>query len=160
MQQLVVIRTGRGQAQALAERSTARGSPEAVGTIAGDDTILVIARGARARRGAGQAARRTTPAELTRIVLAYSGSLETLGRDSRGWRQRYAAEIIAVTHRPRAGKDVLEEIRDRALATGALRAHVLDVRDDVRARLHRPRARGRACLRDAVADGGGARRVR
>jgi transcriptional regulator of arginine metabolism len=43
-----VIRTGRGQAQALAEALDGARLPEAVGTIAGDDTILVIARGARA----------------------------------------------------------------------------------------------------------------
>jgi transcriptional regulator of arginine metabolism len=47
VQQLVVIRTGRGQAQALAEALDRARVPEAVGTIAGDDTILVIARGAR-----------------------------------------------------------------------------------------------------------------
>jgi transcriptional regulator of arginine metabolism len=48
VQQLVVIRTGRGQAQALAEALDGARLPEAVGTIAGDDTILGIARGGRA----------------------------------------------------------------------------------------------------------------
>jgi transcriptional regulator of arginine metabolism len=43
-----VVRTGRGQAQALAEALDGARLHEAVGTIAGDDTILVIARGARA----------------------------------------------------------------------------------------------------------------
>jgi transcriptional regulator of arginine metabolism len=47
VQQLVVIRTGRGQAQALAEALDRAQLPEEVGSIAGDDTILVIARGAR-----------------------------------------------------------------------------------------------------------------
>ena len=46
-QQLVVIRTGRGQAQALAEAMDRAQLPEVVGTIAGDDTILVVGRGAR-----------------------------------------------------------------------------------------------------------------
>ena len=46
-QQLVVIRTGRGQAQALAEAMDRAQLDEVVGTIAGDDTILVVARGAR-----------------------------------------------------------------------------------------------------------------
>ena len=45
--QMVVVRTGRGQAQALAEALDRARLPEAVGTIAGDDTILIIARGAR-----------------------------------------------------------------------------------------------------------------
>jgi transcriptional regulator of arginine metabolism len=44
----VVIRTGRGQAQAFAEALDGARLPEVVGTIAGDDTILVIARGGRA----------------------------------------------------------------------------------------------------------------
>jgi len=46
-QQLVVIRTGVGQAQPLAIALDRAQLPEAVGTIAGDDTILVIARGAK-----------------------------------------------------------------------------------------------------------------
>ena len=48
VQQLVVVRTGRGQAQALAEALDRTSLPEVVGTIAGDDTIFVVARGARA----------------------------------------------------------------------------------------------------------------
>jgi transcriptional regulator of arginine metabolism len=46
-QQLVVIRTGRGQAQALAEAMDRAQLDDVVGTIAGDDTILVVGRGAR-----------------------------------------------------------------------------------------------------------------
>jgi transcriptional regulator of arginine metabolism len=48
VQQLVIIRTGRGQAQAMAEALDAARLAEVVGTIGGDDTILVIARGGRA----------------------------------------------------------------------------------------------------------------
>jgi transcriptional regulator of arginine metabolism len=44
VQQLVVLRTGRGQAQALAEALDRAQLAETVGTIAGDDTILVVAR--------------------------------------------------------------------------------------------------------------------
>jgi transcriptional regulator of arginine metabolism len=47
VQQLVVIRTGVGQAQPLALALDRAQLPETVGTIAGDDTILVVARGAR-----------------------------------------------------------------------------------------------------------------
>jgi transcriptional regulator of arginine metabolism len=46
-QHLVVIRTGVGQAQPLAIAIDRAQLPEAVGTIGGDDTILVIARDAR-----------------------------------------------------------------------------------------------------------------
>jgi transcriptional regulator of arginine metabolism len=44
VQQLVVVRTGAGQAQPLAAAIDRAQLPGAVGTIAGDDTILVIAR--------------------------------------------------------------------------------------------------------------------
>jgi transcriptional regulator of arginine metabolism len=47
VQQLVVIRTGVGQAQPLALALDRAQLPETVGTIAGDDTILFVARGAR-----------------------------------------------------------------------------------------------------------------
>ena len=90
MQQLVVVRTGAGQAQPLAVAIDRAQLPEAVGTIAGDDTILVIARDERRaaalvkRLEATYARPRVT---LTRsvawsaIVLAYSGGLDDLGRD-------------------------------------------------------------------------------
>lgn len=45
--QLLVIRTGAGQAQALALAIDGARLPEVVGTIAGDDTILVITRDGR-----------------------------------------------------------------------------------------------------------------
>jgi len=44
VQQLIVLRTGRGQAQALAEALDRAQLQESVGTIAGDDTVLIIAR--------------------------------------------------------------------------------------------------------------------
>lgn len=50
VQQLVVLRTGAGQAQLLAVALDRSRLPEVVGTLAGDDTILVIARDARRAR--------------------------------------------------------------------------------------------------------------
>jgi transcriptional regulator of arginine metabolism len=47
VQQMVVIRTGAGQAQPLALAIDRARLPETVGTIAGDDTILVIAKDGR-----------------------------------------------------------------------------------------------------------------
>jgi len=47
VQQLVVIRTGTGQAQPLAIALDRAQLQETVGTIGGDDTILVVARGGR-----------------------------------------------------------------------------------------------------------------
>jgi transcriptional regulator of arginine metabolism len=50
VQQLVVVRTGPGQANALAQVIDRAQLPDVVGTLAGDDTILVISRsGKRAR---------------------------------------------------------------------------------------------------------------
>jgi transcriptional regulator of arginine metabolism len=46
-QHLVVVRTGSGQAQALAFAIDRARLPEAVGTIAGDDTVLVITKDGR-----------------------------------------------------------------------------------------------------------------
>ena len=47
VQQLVVVRTGAGQAQPLALAIDRAQLPETIGTIAGDDTILVIAKDGR-----------------------------------------------------------------------------------------------------------------
>ena len=55
VQQMIVIRTGPGQAQPLALALDRAQLPETVGTIAGADTLLVIARGAR---GAARVLRR------------------------------------------------------------------------------------------------------
>lgn len=67
-------------------------------------------------------------ADGERIVLAYSGGLETTVAIP--WlREHDRADVIAVTMDLGQG-DELAEIRDRALAGGAVRAHVLDVREE------------------------------
>ena len=59
---------------------------------------------------------------MERIVLAYSGGLDT--SVAIPWlKEKYNAEIIAVTMDLGQGRE-LEEVRDRALAAGATRAHV------------------------------------
>jgi argininosuccinate synthase len=68
------------------------------------------------------------PKTTSRIVLAYSGGLDT--SVAIPWlAEKYGAEVVAVTLDLGQGKE-LEDIRDRALATGAVRAHVLDVREE------------------------------
>ncbi|MBI2828420.1 MAG: argininosuccinate synthase [Acidobacteria bacterium] len=63
-----------------------------------------------------------------RIVLAYGGGLPISAVIS--WlAEAYDAEIVTLTLDFGQGRD-LEEIRDRALAAGAVRAHVLDVREE------------------------------
>ena len=63
-----------------------------------------------------------------RIVLAYTGGLPI--SVAIPWlAEVYGAEVVTLTLDLGQGRD-LEEIRDRALATGAVRAHVLDVREE------------------------------
>ncbi len=65
---------------------------------------------------------------MERIVLAYSGGLDT--SVAIAWlAEKYAAEVIAVTLDLGQGRE-LTDVRERALAVGAARAHVLDVRDE------------------------------
>jgi argininosuccinate synthase len=64
---------------------------------------------------------------LDRIVLAYSGSLGTSVAIS--WlSETYGAEIVAATMDVGQGS-ALDDVRERALASGAVRAHVIDARD-------------------------------
>jgi argininosuccinate synthase len=65
---------------------------------------------------------------VQRIVLAYSGGLDT--SVAIPWlAERYDAEVVAVTLDLGQGRE-LTSIRERALAAGAVRAHVLDVREE------------------------------
>ena len=63
-----------------------------------------------------------------RIVLAYSGGLET--SVAIPWlAEKYGAEIVTVTMDLGQGKE-LDDVRERALASGAVRAHVIDLREE------------------------------
>lgn len=65
---------------------------------------------------------------MDRIVLAYSGGLDT--SVAIPWlAERYDAEIVAATIDLGQGED-LEAVRERALATGAVSAHVVDARQE------------------------------
>jgi argininosuccinate synthase len=65
---------------------------------------------------------------MQRIVLAYSGGLDT--SVAIPWlAERYTADIIAVTLDLGQGRE-LDAVRERALATGAARCHVIDVQDE------------------------------
>jgi argininosuccinate synthase len=84
---------------------------------------------------------------MKRVVLAYSGSRAAALAIPR-LAEKYEAEIVALVLDVGQGKD-LEAIRDRALMSGAVRAHVLDVREDF-ARQYILRAlRADALFRDA-----------
>jgi argininosuccinate synthase len=65
---------------------------------------------------------------MERIVLAYAGGLDT--SVAVPWlAEKYGAEVVCVTLDLGQGKD-LASVRERALSAGALRAHVLDVREE------------------------------
>jgi len=65
---------------------------------------------------------------MKRIVLAYSGGLDT-SVAIRWLAEKYAAEIIAVTLDLGQGQE-LTNVRERALALAAIRAHVIDAREE------------------------------
>lgn len=62
------------------------------------------------------------------IVLAYSGSPATSAA-IRWIAEKYAADVVTLTLDLGAGGE-LQEIHERALAGGAVRAHVIDVREE------------------------------
>ena len=74
VEQLLVLKTDPGQAQALAIALDRSGLPDVVGTIAGDDTILVICRSAAhastfAARLRGETAGAAGPVQVSRISI-------------------------------------------------------------------------------------------
>lgn len=78
-----------------------------------------------------------------RIVLAYSGSPATVAAIP--WlASTHNAEIVTMTLDVGQGRE-LEAVRQSALAAGAVRAHVLDVRDEF----------ARDCISSSLSDGAG-----
>jgi argininosuccinate synthase len=73
---------------------------------------------------------------VPRIVLAYSGGLDT--SVAIPWlAERFNADIVAVTLDLGQGRE-LEAIKERALATGAVASHVVDVKDEFASRFILP----------------------
>ena len=87
-----------------------------------------------------------------RIVLAYSGTAESTSA-IRTLTERQTAEVVTLTVDVGQG-DELQQVRDRALAAGAARAHVIDAREEF--------ARGYAlpALQAGVPTGGWRRLIR
>ena len=83
---------------------------------------------------------------MDRIVLAYAGGLDT--SVAVPWlAEQYGADVVCVTLDLGQGKD-LQSVRERALAAGAIRAHVLDAREEFAERYILP-----ALQADAVYEG-------
>ncbi len=83
---------------------------------------------------------------MKRIVLAYSGGLDT--SVAIPWlSEKYGAEIIAVTLDIGQGEE-LTNVRERALALGAVRAHVIDAREEFARDYVLPALQARAIYED------------
>jgi argininosuccinate synthase len=83
---------------------------------------------------------------MKRIVLAYSGGLDT--SVAIPWlAEKYGAEIIAVTLDLGQGEE-LTNVRERALALGAIRAHVIDAREEFARDYVLPALQARAIYED------------
>ncbi len=83
-----------------------------------------------------------------RIVLAYSGGLDT--SVAIGWiAEATGAEVIAVAVDVGQGGESLEDIRQRALACGAVEAYVADARDEFASEYCMPALKANALYMDA-----------
>ena len=143
---LVVLRTPPGAAQYLASAIDHTVLTPVIGTVAGDDTVLLVCRGlddgrvvaaelqALAENRTAPPDAHTTPHEwrnlvTERVVLAYSGGLDT--SVGIGWiAEQTGAEVIALAVDVGQGGEDLDVIRQRALACGAVEAEVVDARDE------------------------------
>ncbi len=153
---LVVLRTPPGAAQYFASAIDRVGWESILGTIAGDDTILLITRSPdggdgdrrdlpdhEPHRQAGAAAPAPTTQDTTvsysdrkgrsnvsdRIVLAYSGGLDT--SVCIGWlAEETGQEVVAVAVDVGQGGEDMDVIRQRALDCGAVEAVVVDAKDE------------------------------
>jgi len=83
---------------------------------------------------------------MKRIVLAYSGGLDT-SVAIRWLAEKYGAEIIALTLDLGQGEE-LTNVRERALALGAVRAHVIDAREEFARDYVLPALQARAIYED------------
>ena len=84
-----------------------------------------------------------------RIVFAWSGAAETWPAIAATAAER-GAEIVTLTL-DLGQRDDLEEVRDRALASGAVRAHVLDVREELARDYVLPALQANALQQDPIA---------
>jgi argininosuccinate synthase len=82
-----------------------------------------------------------------RLVLVYPGDHD-FSASIPALKSRHGADVITMTLDLGQGK-ALEQVRDRALALGALRAHVLDVRDEFAGDFILPALKADAVYEDA-----------
>ena len=155
-----------------ARRSTGPALPDVLGTVAGDDTLIVVVRrDGRRRAVAGQLRRPRRPAPDSRAARDEEATTwpsewcsrtpADSTRPSRcgGSRRSGASRSIALRGRRRPGRRrrrLGRRSAQRALAAGAVEAEVVDAREEFAARLRRARAQGQRALRGQVPAGVGA----
>ena len=93
VQQLLVLRTDPSQAQPLALAVDQAELPEVVGTVAGDDTVLVITRHGRAGREVTRMFEGWLAAARLRVPAA-GGQSTRPARDHDGERRRFARDAV------------------------------------------------------------------
>ena len=127
VQQLVLLRTGLGHAQSLCALLDGAGLPDVVGTLAGEDTILIITPDTRRARGLVKRLEEMLEHMKSPVVLAYAGGIHASAAIP--WlADTLGVEVVTVTLDVGQGHE-LAELRARALACGAVRAHAVDARD-------------------------------
>ena len=131
---LVVLRTPPGSAHVVGSALDRAALPDILGTVAGDDTLLVVA---SERAGGRKVAQRLSDprqpvrsiAMAKRVVLAYSGGLDT-SVAVRWMIDNYGVDVIALAvdvGQDGGGIDA-EHIKQKALAAGAVEAEVVDAK--------------------------------
>ena len=138
-----VMRTRPGSAPLVAAVIDAAHFEEVAGTVAGDDTVMVVVRSRQAAhrlatrlREAVEGGSRPRPEAVSpggvpvtqskRCVLAYSGGLDT--SVSIRWLQEHLGyEVVTCTADIGEAKDI-DAVTDRALRTGAVAAYAVDAR--------------------------------
>ena len=156
----LIVRTPPGAANVLAEGIDRAGLPEVAGTIAGDNTILIVGREGVARDGDRRHPDRHHGGDegwLRKAVLAYSGGLDT--SVTIRWLAERGFEVHAVAVDVGQHEDfdaIVERGRARRRHERARRRR----RRPVRRRVPRARDQGERHVRGEVPDGVGSRAAR
>ena len=131
---LILVLTGTpGTASAIAQAIDESSLREQEGTLAGDNTLLVLFADDVASRALARAIRidpvtlRRFKDPVNKVVLAYSGGLDT--SVAVAWlKEQFGVEVVTLTV-DLGGGSLRPGVEDRAMSAGASRAYVVDARE-------------------------------
>ena len=137
---LILVLTGQpGTASVIAQAIDESTLTEQVGTVAGDNTLIVLfpdepalerwlARfDAHPRAGGRGGDLHGGPVPMKKVVLAYSGGLDT--SVAVAWlKEQYGAEVVTLTV-DLGGGSIREGVERRAMSAGASKAYVVDAKE-------------------------------